>query len=156
MGSLKNTVDRVHNLTFTGQYRLTIYWTPPSAVRGSIKNVDMTKRWCPHFSNPQLFREDKTFTEIPVIQGWPPTCPLSRNSQVKSFSCWLGTPWVIPPVCSPAGTSGQRPNQVDVAMARTLGQSLIRRSGCPWLLFRDLLPWEQSLQMAPEDHNPVW
>lgn len=129
-----------------GQHRFTIYRTLPSAGLASGRDAQMTERPALPFRNPEPFRKDKTFREMPLLQGQPPPCALSLNSQVLL----LFTPGregrpdssLLLPVCSPVETFGWRPSQVAVAMARKVGPipylmpltplTLIQSAHCKW------------------------
>lgn len=90
-GSLKNTVGWASS-------QLGINWTIQiddlllSAGPGSTRDVEMAERRSLHFRNPQLFRKDKTFTEMPTIQGRPPACPFLLTAESSPRSPQAGTP----------------------------------------------------------------
>lgn len=144
----------VHKVALTGQYKYTIYWTPPNAVLGSAWDAEMAGRWSLHFVSLHLFRDDKNFIEIPIIHVWPPACPLLLNNWVIVLSSRdiLSHPYFLLFVHLPRHLAwGQ-------ATERMMGQSLIDTPDI-WLLFRALLPvethcrWHQMI-MTQCDKRP--
>lgn len=125
----------VHKVALTGQYKFTVYWTPPSAVLGSAWDAERAGRWSLHFVSLHLSRNDKNFVRTPIIQVWPPACPLLLNNWVIVLPLRdiLSHLYFLSFVHLPRHLArGQ-------ATARMMGQSLIWRPWRLWLLFRDLL-----------------